>query len=84
MSNGIANRTITSHYVIKSKWLPQFYSYVCNFCAKERTLCIIAVLLRTGLQQTYRPTYTYKQTQEFCKFMWRKKSPALLAQLWRL
>ena len=27
----------------KSKWLPQFYSKVCNFCTKGRTLCISAL-----------------------------------------
>ena len=36
-----------------SKWLPQFYSKVCNFCAKERNLWYSALVLRTELQQTY-------------------------------
>jgi len=46
MSNRIAEHTIESCYVIEVQMATSFYSEVCKFCAKERTLCISALFFK--------------------------------------
>ena len=62
----------------KCKMPPRFYSRICNFCVKERTVCIstLSVLLRTGLQPTS------EQAQAVCEFVWAKDVASRFSQGW--
>ena len=64
-----------------SEWLSRFYSEVCNFCTKERTLCISTLLW--GYNKP-----TYEQIQSICKFAWGKDvascfSANLTTEIWK-